>query len=232
MKSSLRQICAYLSSAFFLFLTAWNSPEDFQLLKKAQNKDQKLDYMIVEINGKAKVVSSGSDLLFLRGDTIKVREAALQATKKKVGMVELLGVDAGFKTTDIRGKEFSSTEVLEDPLKAVDQEGKKYAVLARSADVIHGFVYLKRVEPTLSYIDVSINEKRYVMRENEDLRVKEEDTFQIVNFVTNIHNNEDVSFVVVPVKQNQKNLLERKFNILFQHKSHIFAQVPLTIDRL
>jgi hypothetical protein len=213
------------------FLVSWTLPDSYRTLVNPNDEALLLDYMIVEINGQIKKVSRNEEISFVRGDLLKVTQAYLKNAKKVINLVEL----SGFKgPKEARTRNIDSSVELIEKEGSVDSEGTVYPLIAQSGATLHGAVFLRRVEPTLSYIDVLVNGKNRVMREGESLQMKKSDHFKVVNVVTNIQGNKNISFAVVPlVTANQKAVdMHQKYQILFRHKDYVFAKIPLTVESL
>ena len=89
-------------------------------------------------------------------------------------------------------------------------------------------IYLKRIEPRVKYLDLTINGKPRVMREGESLLVKETDIFKVKKIVTNIDKVEDIKFKIVPKFSEQKRL--EQYEIVLKHKDYIFARLPMAVE--
>lgn len=213
---------------FSLFLVSWTLPERYQELREASD-DSVLDYVILDINGQLKKVSRNEELSFVRGDSVIINQAYLKNSKKNVSLVRIagsaLGVDQRMKTIDT-----ASSMISKDG--SVDSEGSVYPLIVQTQNILHGVVYLRRIEPVLSYIDVQVNGKNRVMREGEILQVKKSDHFKVVNVVSNIENTKNISFVVVPVIRAKKPDSNENYQIVFRHKDYVFAKIPLNVESL
>lgn len=191
--------------------------------------------MILEINGQAKKVNNNGEMPFVRGDIITVNDAYLKKVKNaenKIDIVSIMGrksMDGAF--LDVRKKKLDSSVEFVQKDASLDSEGFVYGLAAITKNQLHGVVYLRRVEPVLSYIDVLINDKKRVMREGEILEVKKSDHFKIVNVVTNIGDSKNVTFMMVPV-YGGKNISRdiENYQIIFRHKDYVFAKIPLKIE--
>nr|ADI87837.1 hypothetical protein AKSOIL_0329 [uncultured bacterium Ak20-3] len=216
-------------TGFIALLVSWNLPQAYQSLKETSDENLLLDYVLVEINGQVRKVNRNEELRFVRGDLLKVTEVYLKDSKKRASAVEI----SGLKNSEIRQQVIDTSVSLIGSEGAVDSEAVLYPLLARSGDKLHGTILFHRTEPALSYIDVLVNGQNRVMREGETLQVKKSDHFKVTNVVTNIQGNKDVSFAVVPVltKKSQSEAKE-KFQILFKHKTYVFAKIPLTVESL
>ncbi len=212
---------------------AWDLPRDFRALKLAQDESAILDYVILSVNGRTKKVSNGDELSYVRGDILKVVSASLRDPKKPIAQLRIPGL--GFKgSVEVRNSTVDTSIDLVGKEGALDPTGAVYALVASSREVLHGAIFLHRLEPALSYIDITVNGKNRVMREGEVLKLKKSDHFKITKMVTNIKDNKEISFAVIPLLESKPKEFSDKQNyqIVFKHKSRMFAKIPLTVENL
>jgi hypothetical protein len=227
-----------VKKAFVLILLsgnglAWNLPATYQSFKTPKDETLILDYMIVEVNGQVKKVNRDEEISFVRGDIIKITEAYLKNSKQAVDAVEISGFATSEDSKDVRNRLLDTSASLIEKEGSLDLEGSVYVILSHSASFLHGVIYLRRVEPTLSYIDVLVNGKNRVMREGETLEVKKTDHFKVVNVVTNFANAKNVSFTIAPILSQRNGKDKRQnFEIIFRHKEYVFAKIPIEIESL
>ena len=214
-------------------MIAWDFSEGYRELKAVKDERSKLDYLIMYVNGQAKKVSNNEEITFIRGDVLKIGEAYLKDERKSSLEINILGVEGSDVTTDFRMKSLDTSNILTTSVAPDAKEGIKFPVLVKSNSVLHGVVFLRRVEPVLGYIDVLINGKKSVMREGQEVRVKKKDKFKVVHVVTNLSDSKNITFEVVPYLNHEgSNNNEEKFNIVFQHKNFVFAKIPLLVEKL
>lgn len=218
-------------TAFAGFLVSWNLPEAYRSLQEPNDKTMLLDYVIVEVNGTVKKVSRNEEISFVRGDILNVNEAYLKDSKKVINLLGIASSNPTKELLDIRKKSVDSSLELIQKEEALDPEGAVYALIAQSGKTLHGAIFLRRVEPTLSYIDVLINDKIRVMREGESLQVKKSDHFKVVNVVTNIRDKKDVSFAVEILGTKTTGNVQN-YQIVFRNKKYVFAKIPLAVENI
>lgn len=218
-----------LFTAFILLQTGWVLPEPYQKLEPPKDPGNLLDAVIIEINGQSKKVPSDGELPFVKGDTIKVRLALLKNAKSKSYPLSTEGISRTHELPTNRIIDTSQETI--DKSNAVDPAGMVFPIVLRSNQTLHGVVFLHRVEPTLSYADILINGKKVVMREGEKISVKAKDHFKVLKVMTNVPDNKDITFKVIPVS-GQSTGPGKNYQITFRHKESIFAKIPLTVEDL
>lgn len=195
--------------------------------KPTSEAGQRLDYVIVEVNGAPRLVKAGAELPVLRGDRLKIREAALANKDLEPREVNLVGYQSPSPKGEDRGYEFSTSDLK--PRHSEDQKGDVYALQVTSKKVLHGTVYLKLMNPVLRYAEVSINGQRRVLRDGESLSVKAKDLVKVERVVTNLEKNDDVLFQIAPVTPTPNS--RSNYEILFQRGGAEFARIPLQIEQ-
>lgn len=189
--------------------------------KPATDSGLTLDYLIVEVNGEARMVKEGSELLILRGDRLLIKEASLVDRALEAKEVNVVGYQ-GPKSDD-RGRVFTTRDLK--PKHSEDQKGDVFAVLVSSKKVLHGSVFFRLMDPVLRYAELSINGAKRVMRDGERLTVKAADLVKVERVVTNLEKNDGVLFQIMPVDEKAKD-----YEIRFQRGGAAFARIPLKIE--
>lgn len=213
---------------------AWDLPAAYRTLATPAEEGALLDYVVIAVNGRMKKVSRGAELDFVRGDILKVINVSLKDPTRKINLVQIDGFKKADGSVEAREQLIDTSYDLIQKDDAVDPDGAVYALLTRTRGIVHGAVFLRRTEPTLGYIDVLINGKTRVMREGEGLHVKKSDHFKIVKFVTNIRENKDITFTVLPILEakTKTHIALQNYQIVFRRKNRIFAKIPLTVENL
>lgn len=215
-------------------LVSWRLPSNYHSLQEPSDKSLQLDYVILQINGETKKINGNEEISFVRGDLIKVKEAYLKDSKKAINLLAIMGAEESNQAlNEIRKRELDSSRELVQREGTLDPQGTVYALVAQSGGLLHGAIFLRRIEPTLSHIDIQVNGKARVMREGESLQVKKSDRYKVVNVVTNIRDSKEVSFAVVPVigAKSNDNYMQH-YQIVFRNKDYVFAKIPLTVEGL
>ena len=215
-------------------ILGWSFPKGYNHYDSFLKSNDKLEYVTIIVNGLKQKVRSGEELHFLKGDVIEVRSAELNSGSNNVGEINVVGFSSrnAKKPGDDRGIEIDTKGELRNNHWTV--RGKNtFVAMVTTKRYIHGSIFLKRVVPQLSYIDVLINDKVRVLRDGEKLKVRLKDKFEVKRVVSNLKNSKDISFKIVPVKPGE-NLGEtprvKKYRIEVRHRDYIFAQIPLHVD--
>ncbi|MBI2601556.1 MAG: hypothetical protein HYW48_00725 [Deltaproteobacteria bacterium] len=221
---------------FVVISGAWTVPPYYQSFEKASKHEAQLDSVIIEVNGEPRSVKNGEELSFVRGDELLVKKVLLNSPEAKPSITNVVGfVNEGSGSNDLGYKIDTSTELTKKTW-ALNPEGTVYTVVAYSQRILHGAVFLNRVEPRLEYIDVDINGKTRVMREGEKLLVKKSDSFKVERVVTNLRDNETITFAIVPVIRGEQEAEvpaekgAKEYRIVFRHKEYTFAKIPMIVE--
>lgn len=187
---------------------------------------QKLDYVIIEVNGQPRMVKEGGELPVLRGDRLKIKEATLVDRRIAAKEVNLVGYQSPSPKGEDRGFEFTTTDLK--ARHSEDGRGDVYALQVASKKTLHGMVYLRLMNPVLRYAEVSINGANKVLRDGESLAVKASDLVKVERVVTNLEKNDDVLFQIAPVAPTTQ--APANYEIRFQRGGTDFARIPLQIE--
>lgn len=201
---------------------SWVRPEAPTKAKPAPAA-QRLDYVVIAVNGKPRLVRAGDELAVVRGDQIVVQDGAL-ADKQKPKELDVIGWKAKRAlNNDDRGQAIDTADLA---LKYSEHEkGELWAVLAQSRKTLHGAVYLKVIDPVLRYAEISVNGARRVLRDGEPLAVKGSDQVKVEKVATNLESTDGVVFQIVgdPARGGDA------YEIRFLRSGLAFARIPLTV---
>lgn len=209
--------------------------EDFSL---ASEQEEKLSHVYLLVNGKVQMVKAQDTFDYIRGDTIEIQEAYLNSLHKKPKLVNLVGFRSSRKneSADDRGLPIDTgIELIENKQQwAVDDAKSVFSIVVSSGKIVHGIIYLRRVDPQIRYVDVLVNDKKRVMREGEPLIVKESDTFHVKNVVTNLQENSEVEVKILPFTSSPiKHIRSVKYyEMHFSRKKYTFGKIPLLVETL
>ena len=202
----------------------WVRPAVPTSAKPAAAFGQRLDYVIVAVNGEPHLVHDGEELAVVRGDMLVVRDAVLHDPKAAPRSVRLVGARHGPKGDD-RGLPFTTEQ-----LRAKDSEDKKgetFAVLALTRGTLHGAVFVRVVEPELRYAEILVNGRARVLRDGEPLTVKATDQVKVQKVVTNLQSTDGVLF---RIDRSTDKSAPDDYRILFTRAGVPFATIPLKVD--
>ncbi len=224
---------------FFLWSsTIWgkyNLPTYYKNYKQAEDYNQILDYMVVEVNKSPVVLRKDENLQLIKGDEFMIKEAVLRNSKKRPSIINVVGFRFPGGGIHDGGGEIDSAKIRPSWAVKKNYRENTFVIVVHSKKTIHGLGFLKVIEPQLSYADISINGKKRVMREGETLRVKTTDQFKVEKVVTNIEKNKGIRFQIRPKNVPDgdfKRKLSEELDILFSHKEYIFARIPIVVEKI
>lgn len=211
-------------------LSGWTRPESPTSVPYVKDRADRLDYVLVTVNGKPRMVKAGDELAVVRGDKLQVKEAALYG-RGAIREVNVIGYQrAG--TNDDRGATFSTKDLV--ARWSEGEGGAVYAVAAAGRKLLHGVVYLRVIEPVLRYAEVSINGKKRVLRDGEPLRASAKDLVKVERVETNLEAAGDVVFQIVPAASDGAASKDAGrpglYEIRFLRGEQAFARIPLTLE--
>jgi hypothetical protein len=232
----LRIIQGFLLIALSASLVGWVLPGSYKNYSKADLLTEKLDYVILSINGERRVYPSGQEIHLLRGDKVKVVSAILKNHSVKPKVVNVVGYSSfESKGSDDRGVDIDTSKQFRR-VWSLEKKGHKFAVTVSSDKVLHGFVILVLDLPQLKFVDLMINQKLKVMRKDEVLVLSADDRIKIKNVRTNIKNGPKAHYQIIKTNNLElKNASLRpaeSFEIQFSRAGIIFAKVPMLIENL
>ncbi|TWW12797.1 hypothetical protein E3A20_00320 [Planctomyces bekefii] len=218
---------ALLGPVFLVLLVGWvrpSAPAPKRLSKPTKAQDS-LDYMLLEVNGKSRMVRNGDELVVVRGDVITVRQAALVG-RAPLKEVHVVGLPAAFKPnkgSDRRDVAFRTSDL--DRKLSEEAKGEVFAVTALTQRHLAGAVYLRLIDPVLRYVEISINGQKRVLRDGEAFQAKSEDQFKVDQVITNIEGTSDVSVQVAPLSEQDPQVFEMRF----LRSGQVFARIPMRL---
>lgn len=211
-----------LSLAALAFaLGGWVRPEAPTTAKPPVDKAAQLDFVIFTVNGESKVVRAGEELVVVRGDQVLVKDAALFDRTQKIREVNVVGWKSPDKNpSEDRGYFFNSSDLKSK--YSENGRGDVFAVLAQTKSLLHGTVYLKLIEPTLRYAELTVNGKPLTLRDGEKVEVSAKDLVKVEKVVTNLDSNTGVVFQMVEVAPPD-------YEIRFLRGERPFASIPIKV---
>ena len=223
-----------------LALAGWRRPGGPPTSGSPAPAERRLAYVVVEVNGNPRTVSGGGILAVNRGDRLKVTRALLSDGQSEAEHVNVVGYvsPSGIPGED-RGFEFLTTEMTRR--HSEDGLGEVFAVVASSRDAavspgtaeIHGMIFLRVVPPVLRFAEASINGRNVVLRDGDALSLKASDKFRLLKIATNLANDADVMFQIVPGhgggRDQDRGQPMTDYEIRFLRGGEPFARIPLRV---
>jgi len=193
---------------------------------------QDLDYVVVEVNGDPRLVRRGEELVIVRGDNIKITQAALVSRNKSPAVVNLMGFQNPSENnpTEDRNVAIDTSKQLQSQF-TLEKDHELYRIKTTTNAVAHGDVFLRVLPPRLAYAVIKINDDTHIMRENELVHVGAKDRFKIDNVVTNVEEGSDtVRFQIIATDQPDDFTASKLYQIQFVRKGQVFARIPLQVS--
>lgn len=228
-----------------LALSGWVRPQPPTTAKAPAAGESKLDFVVIEVNGEAKVVRSGEELAVIHGDHLVLKDAALlgKAAAPKIGELNLVGYQSpkAKRSGEDRGFSFTTDEIKSK--YSENGTGNVYAVTATTKGTLHGTVYLRLIDPVLRYAELTVNGKKAVLRDGEEIEIGPQDLVKVEKVVTNLASTEGVTFQMVPAGETAAATVSAveqgkappaatagsRYEIRFLRHGRPFAGIPLSV---
>jgi hypothetical protein len=227
MSKLLKRILPQLAfNAFFgatlTLMPAWVRPQLQTQARAVASGGQRLDYFVIKVNRQPIFLREGAELTVMRGDLLEVVEAKLVTQAIPVGQVDVIGFKSPSKHLgDDRGFEFRTNQL--SPWYSEGRKGEVWSILAMTGDSLHGAAFLRLVDPAFRYAEVKVNGKTQVLRDGQELIVKASDQFKLTRVVTNLSDDKDVQFHIVPMSK------PGHYEIRIERDKRAFAAIPLKV---
>lgn len=202
---------------------AWVRPAAPSTAPRPTETAQRLDFVLIEVNGRAVVARDGDEIPVVRGDKISVKDAGLRDRQVLVKELNVVGFQAPKGGNDDRGFVVDTAKDLK-PKFSEGGKGEVYAVLAGSKAALNGAVFLRLIEPALRYAEISVNGKTRMLRDGEPVSVHAADKVKVEKVVTNLDSVEGVMFQMTEVDPAQG-----AYEIRFTRGGLAFATIPLRV---
>ena len=203
-------------------MPAWVRPQLQTLAKAVPSGGERLDYFVLKVNRQPIFLREGTELTIMRGDLLEVVEAKLMTPTIPVGQVDVIGFKSpGKQLGEDRGYEFRTHQL--NHWYSEGRKGEVWSILAMTGDRLHGAAFLRLVEPAFRYAEVKLNGKTQVLRDGQELIVKASDQFKLSRVVTNLSDDKDVHFHIVPMSK------PGHYEIRIERDKRAFAAIPLKV---
>ncbi len=213
-----------------ILLTGWVRPELPRALMAVAPASNRLDEVVVLVNGEARVVPRDRELIVLAGDRLEIRQASMlpPLPKKaiKINIYGLIGYPPG--NADDGGREFSTEELKVKFSEA--GKGEVFAVGVSANDHPAGMVFIRLVPPELEFAELTINGERKVVRVGDILHLKRSDRLKVERVFTNVPGNSGVLVQMVQVHANAKDRDRGEVAMRFIRGGRVFASIPLKVS--
>jgi hypothetical protein len=184
---------------------------------KAENR---LDSLVVDINGERKKVDAGGSLDVVFGDLVTIVEATLLDKSAKVDVVDLVGfMGVNSKApSDDRGWVIDTGRHL-NKKRSVAGDGKQYKIQVSGQGGLSGEVMLHVLEPELISIELDVNGSVRRIQSGDVLRLSAKDMVRVVEIRTNVRGNENVKYDKIAKNGNKE--------LRFSRGGRVFARIPI-----
>ena len=203
-------------------MPAWVRPQLQTTAKAVPSGGQRLDYFVIKINRQPIFLREGAELTIMRGDLLEVVEAKLMTPTIPVTQVDVIGFKSpGKHLGEDRGFEFRTHQL--NQWYSEGRKGEVWSILAMTGNNLHGAAFLRLVDPAFRYAEVKVNGKTQVLRDGQELMVKASDQFKLDRVVTNLSDDKDVHFHIVPMSKSGH------YEIRIERNKRAFAVIPLKV---
>ena len=211
-----------------ILMTGWVRPELPRALLAVTPAANRLDELVVVVNGEARVVPRDRELIVLAGDRLEIRQASVSPpvpkNSIKINVYGLIGYPAG--NTDDGGREFSTEELKVKFSEA--GKGEVFAVGVSAKGHPAGLVFIRLVPPELEFAELTINGERKVVRAGDILHLKHSDQLKVERVLTNVPGNVGVLVQMVQGDANVKDGSDVAMR--FIRGGRVFASIPLKVS--
>ena len=203
---------------------SWVSPTQYSPRPRYADTAQQLAYLVVEVNGKRRLLTAGTQTEIVRGDKLKVINAVLKDRQQQAQYINLVG----FKNPPDDGKDRGyvvATDRQLLPYFSQRGEGKVYAIVVGSGAKVHGEVFFRLLAPQLRYAVLRVNDRRsLVLRDGEPVQVGLDDRLTISKVSVNFTPHTGLTF---DIYRHANEVVPHE--IRFARDDKIFARIPLQI---
>ncbi len=154
--------------------------------KKGLKKEDKIDYFIIETNGRRLLLSDGETLDLVKGEKLKILNVLPS---------NLPGITVNFKgfvgdrknnTGEDRGYEIDTASDLMERY-SLSKDNESYQVLVSRDDEILGKLIIRLTPPKLNYLVLKVNDHRHVfLRPEDSVSLSLKDKISMVEMNTNL----------------------------------------------
>jgi hypothetical protein len=210
-------LTALLSSNASPAVTSGSTGSPAKAGDKAENR---LDSLVVDINGERKKVDAGGSLDVVFGDLVTIVEATLLDKSVQVELVDLVGFrGANSKASgDDRGWVIDTGRHLSKK-RSVAGDGKQYKIQVSGQGAVSGEVMLNILEPELLAIELNVNGSVRKIQPGDVLRLSSKDMVRVIEIRTNVRGNENVKYDKIAKKGSNE--------LRFSRGGRIFARIPI-----
>jgi len=195
------------------------------MLRTTENPAQKLESLVVDVNGERRRIEPGSGLTVVSGDLVTVVEAWLVDKSRPIALVDVVGFRSRGRanTQDERGIVIDSGRDFE-PRQSEGGRGVEYFIRASGSGVLYGEARLKIESPKLISFEVEVNGKRQTLTDGDKIHLSPQDGIKVLSIQTNIRGNENVRYDLRESRDASGRLVKE---LRFKRGEAIFAKIPV-----
>ena len=188
--------------------------------QQAKDPDQRLESLVVEVNGERRIVNPTVGLDLVAGDLLTIVDAFHLDKSIPVKSVDLVGYRSRLSNTsgDDRRRVIDTGRNLSKK-RSRGGEGKHYRIEVSGPEGPTGFTFLNIREPELLAFEIEINGKVQKLVANEPLLIGPSDVIRVIDVRTNVRGNENVQYDKVYSRSVKE--------IRFSRGGRVFARIPI-----
>ncbi len=169
-------------------------------------------HIAVVVNGKAITPANTGSVSVFAHDRVKI-------TVGPNMLVNVVGLHGGSDAN----REFQLRSL--DRAYSVGTDGSQYRVEVKSRGKLVSSFTIAEVKPELKGVEVTINQARKVMRENELMVLRKQDLFKVTSVHTNVPDNAGVEYEVVSDAKHTSATHMLRFSLA----GSVFGEVPIKV---
>jgi hypothetical protein len=191
-------------------------------------KQDKLESVVFQVNGKPRQIEDGGILKVVWGDAVEVEMAQLTDGRRQVEVINVVGFRGKPGSPDDRGYIIRTHADLNSDW-AHDAGQQLYRVNIRSANQLYGRVYIQLHDPVLDYAVAWINGKSRKLKPGQAVTVRTTDQIQLDDIKANL-DLQDPSFRY-EIATTPGQSISHRHEIRFFRHGRLFATIPIVVDK-
>ena len=190
----------------------------------------------IDIDGKGHNLFAGQTAYVLPGQKVTVKDAELKSHYKAsyINVVGLTHSIPGQNSLDDRGVTFESGELLEK--WAIGSGKDTFAIQVKKKSYLSGEVFLRVIKPQIDYVEVLINGKKRILRNQDILTLSRTDKFKVGFIKSNFENVSEVDYKLIPLHKSKQvaqlgglSSDYKYFELIFTFKNNILITFPMRV---
>ena len=161
----------------------------------------KLASLSVEIDGVLKKYFEGETIYVTPDQKIKIAGASLMS-KFRPSYINMVGLTHNLperNTLDDTGIEFESKDLLS--VWALDEHSQVFKIDVRKKRYLSGQVFLKVMKPRIEYVELFVNGKSRIVRDQDILTFRSTDKFRVGKIKLNLPSTKNITYKVIKMEK-------------------------------